>query len=321
MSCPPDERELYDEIEAVKAKFPKGGGPIPPGTGPVPSSDLTQAYLFLQPLTKPGKHQHFDDTPPPPVPQFDFHQAVSLLGRHPALLRLFGLVYELEVARPGGLSGTVAVSVIPSWKPKLGGPPHTTDVEPVTMTDASEWIPAHRAAEPEITSGFMRFSDPDYEVMEMDLDGATLKAFNFVQGIQRANTEMASADTPTQLCGAVAALGRPVGRQDRESPVALPELAEQQRLQRRHRGVAPGPVRLYFEDIAQGYRVDVWSKAPGPLVPAVCPHWGEESRPRRLRHRLATGSRARARRRRGLGRARDDPECHLDRTEPAGIRT
>jgi len=70
--------------------FPKGGGPIPPGKGPDPASDLTQAYLFLQPLTTPAKGQSYSTTPPVPVPQFDFHQAVSLLGRHPALLRLSG---------------------------------------------------------------------------------------------------------------------------------------------------------------------------------------------------------------------------------------
>ncbi len=95
---PHDSRELYDGIETVKAKFPKGGGPIPPGKGPEPSSDLTQAYLFLQPLTTPVKGQSYSTTPPPAVPQFDFHQAVSLLGRHPALLRLFGgFGHQLEL--------------------------------------------------------------------------------------------------------------------------------------------------------------------------------------------------------------------------------
>jgi len=63
--------------------------------------------------------------------------------------------------------------------------------------ERGEWLPAHRTSDAEITSGFFRLSDPDYAVVEMDLDGATLKAFNFVQGIQRANTEMRTADTPT----------------------------------------------------------------------------------------------------------------------------
>ena len=262
-ALPLDGRELYDRIESVKAMFPKGGGPIPPGKGPDPASDLTQAYLFLQPLTTPAKGQSYSTTPPVPVPQFDFHQAVSLLGRHPALLRLFGLVYELELARPSGLSGTVAVSVLPSWKPIMGGSPLTTDVKPVTMTNAGLWIPAHRTSDPEITSGFLRFSDPDYAVVEMDLDGATLKAFNFVQGIQHANTEMKTADTPTHYgipslrsAGlAVAKTGNALSLhqnwQNNNSFNAAIEASP------------PGSVTLYFEDIARGYRIDVWSKAKG----------------------------------------------------------
>jgi hypothetical protein len=261
---PLNSRLLDYWIDEVKAMFPPGGGPIPPGTGPSPASDLTQNYLFLQPLTTPAPNQTYEDTPSPPVPQFDFHQAVSLLGRHPALLRLFGLVYELELAPPSALSGTVAVSVVPSWTPKLvnlGGPPLTTDVKPMTMTNATEWIPAHRPSDPEITSGYMRFSDPDYEVVELDLDGATLKAFNFVQGIQYANTEMASADTPTSY--AVPSL-RSAGLSVAKTGRALSLYQNWQNNNSFNAAIEatpPAPVTLYFEDIAQGYRIDVWSKA------------------------------------------------------------
>ncbi len=262
-ALPLNERQLDFEINQVKAMLPKGGGPIPPGTGPHPATDLTQAYLFLQPLTKPAKHQTYKDTPPPAVPQFDFHQAVSLLGRHPALLRLFGLVYELELTAPGGLSGVVAVSVLPRWTPKLGGPPRTTDIKPVTMTNAAEWIPAHRSSDPEISAGYMRFSDPDYEVVELDLDGATLKAFNFVQGIEYANTEMASADTPTNY--AVPSL-RSAGLSVARTGKALSLFQNWQNNNAFNSAIEaspPGPVTLHFEDLAQGYRIDVWSKEKG----------------------------------------------------------
>jgi hypothetical protein len=260
-ALPLEGRELHDEIEAVEAMFPKGGGPIPPGKGLLPASDLTQAYMFLQPLTTPGKHQDYKNTPPPPVPQFDFHQAVSLLGRHPALLRLFGLVYELELESPGGLSGDVPVSLVPIWKPKLKGSPLTKDVKPVTITNATAWIPAHRT--PDITLGYLDFSGSDYEVVEMDLDGATLKAFNFVQGIQHANTEMATADTPTNY--AVPSL-RSAGLAVAKTGKALSLYQNWQNNNDFNAAIEatpPAVVKLYFEDLAQGYRVDVWSKARG----------------------------------------------------------
>ena len=262
-ALPPNSRALLDEIESVKAMFPKGGGPISPGKGPNPRTDLVQAYMFLQPLTVPGPKQTYSDTPPPPVPKFDFHQAVSLLGRHPALLRLFGLVYELEVTRPGGLSGVLPVSVVPSWKPKLGGSPHTTAIRPLTMTNVAEWLPAHRSSDPEIAAGYLRFSDPDYEVVEMDLDGATLKAFNFVQGVEHANTEMRSADTPESY--GVPTL-RSAGLSVAKTGNAL-SLFQNWQSNNSFAAAAmsspPGVVKLHFEDIAQGYRVDVWSKARG----------------------------------------------------------
>ena len=256
--------------------FPKGGGPIPPGKGPDPALDLTQAYMFLQPLTTPAKGQTYADTPPPPVPQFDFHQAVSLLGRHPALLRLFGLVYELELVRPSGLSGTVAVSVEPGWRPQLGGAPTTVNVEPVTMTNAGEWIPAHRTSDPEISSGFLRFSDPDYAVVEMDLDGATLKAFNFVQGIQHATTEMRAADTPTDY--AIPSL-RSAGIAVAKTGNALSLYQNWQNNNGFNAAIEaspPGSVTLYFEDVTQGYRVDVWSKARGRWFP-LCARTGAKN--------------------------------------------
>jgi hypothetical protein len=97
----------------------------------------------------------------------------------------------------------------------------------------------------------------------MDLDGATLKAFNFVQGIQHANTEMKTADTPTDYgipslrsAGlAVAKTGNALSLhqnwQNNNSFNAAIEASP------------PGSVTLYFEDIARGYRIDVWSKAKG----------------------------------------------------------
>ena len=199
-ALPLDSRELYDRIEAVKAMFPKGGGPIPPGKGPDPASDLTQAYLFLQPLTTPAKGQSYDNTPPPARPAVRLPPG-RLAPRAPPCRCSASSGSSTSSSSPAraGCRAAVAVSVVPSWKPKLGRrAAHDTNVKPVTMTNAAEWIPAHRPSDPEIASGFLRFSDPDYAVVEIDLDGATLKAFNFVQGIQHANTEMRTADTPTR---------------------------------------------------------------------------------------------------------------------------
>ena len=156
-------REMQGAVEEVLALFPKAGGPIPPSTSSSPRTDVTQAYLFMQPRTEPPPYTKAADLPEPAVPQFDFHQAFSLLQRHPALLRLFGFVVDLEVEAPAGLLATVPLSVTPTWKPKLPLPigitfvkPNTTNVMPVTMTTSSSWLaaparPARRS--PEVCCG------------------------------------------------------------------------------------------------------------------------------------------------------------------------
>ena len=148
-------REMQDAIDQVLAAFPKGGGPIPPSSLSGPRAGVTQAYMFLQPRTEPPPYPTVAAQVPPPVPQFDFHEAFSLLQRHPALLRLFGFVVDLEVAAPAGLAATVPLSVTPTWRPKLANPvgvtfirSNTTNVTPVTMTTSATWLAEPRTDQP-----------------------------------------------------------------------------------------------------------------------------------------------------------------------------
>ena len=196
-------REMQDAIDQVLSAFPKGGGPIPSSSLSGPRAGVTQAYMFLQPRTEPPAYPTVAGQVPPPVPQFDFHEAYSLLQRHPALLRLFGFVVDLEVAAPAGLAATVPLSVTPTWRPKLANPvgvafirSNTTNVTPVTMTTSATWLAEPRTTSPEIAEGLLRLSDPGaYQVIEVDLDGASVKSLNFVQNVWNAQFAMRSADT------------------------------------------------------------------------------------------------------------------------------
>ncbi len=264
-------REMQDAIEEVLALFPGSGGPIPPSTASSgPRADITQAYLFLQPRTEPPPVPQAADLPEPAVPQFDFHQAFSLLQRHPALLRLFGFVVDLEVKAPAGLLATVPLSVTPTWEPKLPlpvatfVPPNTTNVTPVTMTTSSSWLARPRTSNPEIAEGLLRLSDTGaYQVIEVDLDGASVKSLNFVQNVWNAQFAQRSADTPTTY--AVPHL--------RSAGLSLSKIGQASALYQNWlnndsfnsalSSSPPGPVTLYAEDIAQGYRFDVYDATKG----------------------------------------------------------
>jgi hypothetical protein len=238
-------REWDDLLQEVADSFPDEGGPIPVEQTRNPGFAAALNYLFLQPLAPPG-----DGTPKPPA--FDFHQAFSLLQRHPALLRLFGFVVDLEVPRPSGLPATVGVSVTPAWKPQIS----TTNVSPVTMTTSATWLAQPYTTNPLIAGGLLRLSDPGaYDVVEMDTDGTVLKSLNFVQSIVRAGLPAnRSADTPTSY-GAPAL--RSAGLSLSMTSHAEAVYGDWLRSDALAAGL-PGAVTLQAEDIAQGYRVDVW---------------------------------------------------------------
>jgi hypothetical protein len=265
---PPSGRELGDLVDNALGLLPANGGPVPVRQTQNVSTAIGLATALLAPPPPasgiiPNEDESAAALPPVPVPEFDFHNAYSLIQRHPALLRLFGFVVDLEVPRPAELAGTVGLSVNPHWTPKLGAG-STVNVSPVTMTTAATWLPAPRGTSPEIAGGLLRLSDKGaYEVLEMDVDGATLKTLNFVQAVANAQGPRRSADTPTSY--GVPAL-RSAGLS--LSKIGNADSVYQNWLDNNVFAAAAGanppqPVTLFAEDLAQGYRVDVFESSRG----------------------------------------------------------
>ena len=262
----PDEEERA--VSVIQSLLKQGvsnqiGGPplhvIPPASGPQPLTDFEQAKLFLQPLTTVPAA--YNGSSHPAKPQIDFHRMISTLGQYPGLLRLFGLVFDLEVPIPAGSPTPVDVSVTPSWTPLLAA---TTNVVTSTSVDPATFLASPRVTAPEIAGGLLRMSDPvpsvptepGYPVVELELDGSALKAVNFAQGVWRANETMASSSTPSgyappalRSAGLLVAhtgqaLDFGTGMKQADSLDAAAE--------------SSAPIELFAEDITRGFRVDVW---------------------------------------------------------------
>ena len=250
---PNDDREL-SLIDAVLRMFPREGGPVPPAASPRPATDLLQAKLFLQPKVLPPKGSSYP-LPRPGPPDIDFQKAVGLIGRHPALQRLFGFVYDLELARPAGpLPPVINIEAVPSWSPHV----KTTNVTPLMSTTWASWLPAPRASHPELHGGFLRLSDPEYLTIEMDLDGASLKALDFVKNFFNATGPMRSTGTPTNyatpsLRSAGLSLARTANAQALYGALQTGDANNAQA-----EASPPGIINLAAEDVTQGYRIDVW---------------------------------------------------------------
>ena len=124
------------------------------------------------------------------------------------------------------------------------------------MTTSAPWLAEPRTTSPEIAEGLLRLSDPGaYQVIEVDVDGTVGQVAQLCPERWNAQYPMRSADTPTTYAVAGFAFGRPFAVHDLARGAGVRELAQQRRPQ--HRAAGPG-ARSYAEDIAQGWRFDVY---------------------------------------------------------------
>ena len=96
-----------------------------------PISSPTEAFSELQAFHQPLIDPVFN-TPTPPT--LDFHQGLTGLNNYPVVLRMFNLVFDLEIAFPDRLSyGQIKVLVTPKWSSQLGN--LSKNVTPWTVTN------------------------------------------------------------------------------------------------------------------------------------------------------------------------------------------
>lgn len=138
--------------------------------------------------------------PPPEPPKIDFHKMMSLLGDHPYLMRKLGIVVDL-VAEGLPKSGQMRVRVKPGEVQPLS---ETTHVSPWTRFQTKESLFVAVPAKDEMEDGMLRLDDvndepdstsADYDLIQVDVDGAALKAVNLAvtaaRGIAKQRLEVA----------------------------------------------------------------------------------------------------------------------------------
>jgi hypothetical protein len=123
--------------------------------------------------------------PPVPTMTLDFHQLVSALGDHPDVLRRLGLLRDLVVTPPAGLTGPVTVRVVPTLSHAAGPTPQ--DTSPISNAFVANGIlgPAARAGG--LHSGVLPLNADDFRATVPDVDGAAAKLVSFVTVAKRVN--------------------------------------------------------------------------------------------------------------------------------------
>jgi hypothetical protein len=190
------------------------------------------------------------ETPPrePPPPEFekvDFHRAVSLLREHPYVLRMLGLVLELELdaaALPrstGEPSGEVRVR----WpeSPLAVSSPWTA-----YRYDGAHFLPAPGG---DIEDGMVDLDDAaKWEVIIVDVDGAVGQLREAARAVLTPGADADGAQLPT-----LRSAGLQLARRQREQELAARAS--------RSRSIEPASSFeqrvLRADDLVLGYRIDV----------------------------------------------------------------
>ena len=237
--------QVVSELKSMKA-FPRS-------LAANPEMDFMRLDLFHAPaLVGPEK-------PKAELPVLDFHSALSSLGKFPELMRKLGLVIDLEIELAGvPASGTV--KVLPDWG-SIKSPAVSRSPRTAYALTAERFLAAPRPADSDIENGMLNLSRDEYEVVTMDIDGAASKAMELANQVTAAIMipNSARAKEPTGLPSL------------RTSGISV---VRDGRADRTHKAVsaaysiyhAPGmgdDAIMYADDVARGFRVDVWDKASG----------------------------------------------------------
>jgi hypothetical protein len=252
-------RQLDGRLDTLLKEY----GAVPPEAS-FPAMDFYQVQVMHEFLSKKVKKPDgtLEPLPPQQPTEVDFHKAVASLGQYPSLMRTMGIAIDLEVPL-GGVAPAGNVRVAPS----LEGPP------PMTPWTAYQFRPADRiflpapTATSDVTDGMLLLNGrEEYDVVEVDVDGAARKLADFAANVSRIafGQVKSSIDTPqTYGLPALRSAGFSAARAGR----ALRMAGTFRAAHANNSAVVANPqnsgVVLHSEDVTRGYRVDVWSSLNG----------------------------------------------------------
>lgn len=227
--------------------------------------DFYQIWRFHHSRTSFAPYADDDHVPPVARPTLDFHEVVSSAGQYPPLLRLLGLVVDLVVDVGGVLPASpTEVRAVPAWVPQP--PPHAGSAADVVVArtrcliDGSQFRARPREEDPSkavlVNGRLPLHDDARFTLIQLDQDGAALKAVDFTENLYRIR-EGRSVATPSTYAVpslrsgglAVSFLNRAVDFHERMERAATTGAGLD--------GETPGDLVFHAEDLTRGHRIDV----------------------------------------------------------------
>jgi hypothetical protein len=256
---PQAQKELDDEIN----RFLEHDNAVPPQAGSS-AMDFYQVQLMHQFLSKKAfkPNGELEDLPPQKPAEVDFHRAIAAMGQYQKLMRALGIAIDLEVpAAHVPAASNVRVT------PGLQGGPLLTPWTAYDLNPAAKQFFTAPGPESDVSTGMLLLSDPtQYEVVELDVDGAAEKILDFARNLWRIALDIATRTIDTPLNYGLPSL-RSAGFSCARVGRALRLVSTFRNSRQNNSDILANPqnskVILYADDVTRGYRVDVWSSLTG----------------------------------------------------------
>ena len=263
---------LEQDIDDVMDTLDRLGRPLNavPSTFGTPQTDFLQVRLTHQFLSKYVPYPKGERTKggntvplqPQKLPDVDFHKAVASVGQYPKLMRALGLAIDLEIP----LKGVPAASNV-RVHPSLPGPSPMIPWTAYKLDLTTKHFVAAANATSDVTDGMLLLSGPtDYDIVELDVDGAGEKAMDFSYNMARLafGDAQSSIDTPTEYgLPALRSAGFSAARVDRATRLVNTFYTANSNNQAITADPQSSKFFLHAEDVTRGYRIDVWTSLTG----------------------------------------------------------
>lgn len=199
-----------------------------------------------------------DRTADPDAPNVEFHDRVFFLGDFPDVVRTLGLVFELRVPFSGSIPLTGGISVRASNMGPATPILHTTEyfIDPGKQTFA----PTTKSGS-DLRDGMLKLDDDaEYTVVQVDPDGAVLKAIDFTRNLHRISASKALDAPRVAAPPSLRSVGLSVAKESRARRVkeaAATTRSLREDVENKKRAV------FFADDLVRGYRIEVWESNGG----------------------------------------------------------
>lgn len=216
----------------------------------------------------PSDAQDFEKT-------LDFHQALTAISSYPQLMRALGLVFDVEAplslctASPAeGAYNTIAVKAVNAgfkWSltPSYGFPQTGYQFSKTMFASAPATAPSQVSpgnfVPGDVTNGFVMLSPDDFQLMDVDVDGALLNALTLADNValNGGDASVTGTDLNALRTGGIALIANGRGEQ------LLQSITDNNAFNQALTSGTAFPRALNVRDLTRGFRIDIYSTRTG----------------------------------------------------------